>query len=71
MLKEIGKEKTPPKIKAYQTVVIQHPDYSDIKAILDVWFIGKDIVFGGIGWFEFFDYEKQIKEKNKKWTKKV
>lgn len=52
--------------KAYQIVTIQHPDYPDITAILNVWFVEKDIVLGGLGWFEYNDYEEMHREIKRK-----
>lgn len=52
--------------ETYQIVTIQHPKHPEVKAILNIWFMGKDIVLGGFGWFEYFDYEELHREREKK-----
>ena len=47
-----------------QTITIQHPDKLTRSAVLNIWFMDNgDIVIGGIGWYERFDYDKLQKEK--------
>jgi hypothetical protein len=42
-----------------QTITVTNPNDQTRQAVLNIWFIGKDIVIGGIGWTEYYDYEKQ------------
>jgi len=52
-----------PKI-SLQTITVVNPNFRTSQAVLNIWFIGKDIVIGGIGWYEYQEYEKlQKKEK--------
>lgn len=48
-----------------QTMMIVNPHDQTQQAVLNIWFIGKDIVIGGIGWYEYYDYEKLNKAKVK------
>lgn len=53
---------TKSKIKL-QTITIVNPNDQTQQAVLNIWFIGKDIVIDGIGWYEYYDYEKLQKIK--------
>ena len=48
-----------------QTITIVNPNDPTRQAILNIWFIGKDIVLGGIGWIEYYDYEEQKKREER------
>ena len=45
-----------------QTITIVNPNDSTRQAVLNIWFIGKDIVIGGVGWYEYYDYEELLKK---------
>ena len=50
-----------------QTIQIHHPDNPVRTAVLNIWFMDNgDIVIGGIGWYERFDYDELQKEKEEK-----
>ena len=48
-----------------QTIIIVNPNNSTKQAVVNIWYIGDDIVLGGIGWCEYFDYEEIQKAKEK------
>jgi len=42
-------------------MTIQHPEQPNKKAIVNLWFMDNgDIVLGGVGWYEYNDYEKLV-----------
>jgi len=48
-----------------QTIIITNPNNPTKQAVLNIYFMDDDIVFGGIGWYEYFDYEKVHNKKEK------
>ena len=60
----LPKEASPRKVRL-QSVTITNPNNPIKQAVLNIYFLGDDIVLGGIGWFEYFDYEKIQKKKEK------
>lgn len=48
-----------------QSILIINPNNPEaVKAVIDIWFIGDDIVLGGLGWYEYGDYEKMKKNEH-------
>jgi hypothetical protein len=45
-----------------QTIIITNPNNPLKQAVLNIYFIGNDIVVGGIGWYEYFEYEKMMEK---------
>ena len=60
----MNKNKRKEKVRL-QTIIITNPNNPIKQAVLNIYFLGDDIVLGGIGWFEYFDYEKIQKKKEK------
>ena len=61
-MSQTKRKKAEPRIKL-QTITITNPNNLTKQAVLNIYFIGDDIVFGGINWYEYFDYEKMQQEK--------
>jgi hypothetical protein len=45
-----------------------NPNNPTKQAVVNIWFVGDDIVLGGLEWYEYYEYEKiqklKLKTKN-------